>query len=96
MVFTLGLRHTLVLWQRAISLVQFPAVQASLTSFENGDVKTFRYVPLDVWFVDVATNDTDDVHESIGASEEYHVAAQVGRPNSLAQFWALISNLWVL
>ena len=33
MVFTLGLRHTFALWQRALALVQFPVVQASLASF---------------------------------------------------------------
>ena len=42
MVFTLGLRHTLVLWQRAMALVQFHVVQASSASFRTGVVKTFR------------------------------------------------------
>ena len=32
-VFTLGLRHTLALWQRALALVESPLVQASLASF---------------------------------------------------------------
>ena len=34
MVFTQGLRHTFVLWQRAQTLVQFPVVQASLASLK--------------------------------------------------------------
>ena len=46
MVFTLGLRHTFALWQRALALVESLAVQPSLASLRTGVVKTFRYVPL--------------------------------------------------
>ncbi len=42
MVFTLGLRHTFPLWQRAMTLVQFLFVQTSLASFRGGVAKTFR------------------------------------------------------
>ncbi|MEM6471870.1 MAG: hypothetical protein AAF802_20085 [Planctomycetota bacterium] len=44
MVFTLRpFGHTLALWQRAMTLVQFLVVQASLASFWGGVVKTFRW-----------------------------------------------------
>ena len=42
MVFTLGLRHTFALWQRALALVQSLVVQSSLASFRGVVVKTFR------------------------------------------------------
>ena len=63
---------------------------------QGGVVKTFRYVPLDSWIVDIASNDPCNFHKPIVSPKEYHVAAQVSRPDSFAQFWPFISDLGIL
>ena len=43
MVFTIGFRHTLALWQRAMALVQSLVVQDIVRFVHGGIVKTFRW-----------------------------------------------------
>ena len=95
MVFTLGLRHTFRVWQRGLALVQFPVVQASFASF-RAVVKTFRNVPLDLRFVNIPSNDADNLQESFDSPKEYHVAANVRGSNAIAEFRTHVAHIRML
>lgn len=58
--------------------------------------KSLPLCSLDSWLVDVASDDANDFDESVSVSKEDHIATQIGRTDSIAQFRTLIANLWVL
>ena len=67
-----------------------------LASVRSGVVKTFRYVPLDLRFVNIASNDADNLQESFDSPKEYHVAANVRGANAIAEFRTHVAHIRIL
>ena len=71
-------------------------LRSLLAPERSGVVKTFRYVSLDLRFVNIPSNDADNLQESFDSPKEYHVAANVRGSNAIAEFRTHVAHIRML